>query len=77
MYLYRERLDGPLFQIHGSIIRAIQTDVELIVYQRVISRVFCIILCIFLTRTATRLNSARKLQQKLVLWNIYRPNVLQ
>ena len=33
--------------------------------------------CIFLPRTRTRLNSARELQQKLVLWNIYRPNVLQ
>ena len=71
LYLYIERLNGPLFQIHGSIIRAIQTDVELIGYLGVLSA------CIFPVRTATRLNSARKLQQKLVLWNIYRPNVLQ
>ena len=71
MYLYIERLNGPLFQIHGSIIRAIETDVELIGYLGVLSA------CIFPVRTATRLKSARELQQKLVLWNIYRPNVLQ
>ena len=38
MYLYIEGLNGPLFQIHGSIIRAIQIDAELICYLR--ERVF-------------------------------------